>query len=157
MAVLNAVFGKFTGRREGRSTAHAAAVPLRAFANEDIYFYVKRHDNSRLVRQADPRARRTCWRLIGSVAAAAVLLVGVLLPSAYGLLAGYQIQNLKNEAKRLEVERAALELDEAKLVSPERMERLAREQQFSDPEAQKVVFLESRDGSSVAMNQGQGK
>jgi hypothetical protein len=87
------------------------------------------------------------------VAAAAVLVIGVLLPSAYGLLAGYQIQNLKNEAKRLDMERAALELTEAQLISPERMERLAREQQFSDPDAQKVVYLESRDGSSVAMNQ----
>jgi hypothetical protein len=157
MAVLNGMFSKFTGKRNAGSGAPTAAMPLRAFANEDIYFYVKRHDNSRVVRQADPKAGRTCWRLIGSVAAAAVLLVGVLLPSAYGLLAGYQIQNLKNEAKRLEVERAALELDEARLVSPERMERLALEQQFSDPGAQKVVFLESRDASSVAMNQGQGK
>ena len=157
MATLNAVFGRFTGKRDNHSAAHAAAVPLRAFANENIYFHVKRFDNSRLVRQADPAARRNCWSLIGSVAAAAVLLIGVLLPSAYGLMAGYQIQNLKGEAKRLDVDRASLELQEVKLVSPERMERLAREQRFSDPDAQKVVFLESRDGSSVAMNQGQRK
>lgn len=154
MAALTTVYYKLTGKRGVSSAGHATAVAVRAFANDDIYFYVKRHDNSRIVRQEDPKAGGTCWRLIGSVAAAAALLVSALLPSAYGLLAGYQIQTLKNESKRLEVERAALELQEAKLLSPERMERLAREQQFSDPDAQKVVYLESRDGASVAMNQG---
>ena len=68
---------------------------LRSFANDDIYFFVKRIDNSRVVREADPEARGTCWKLIGSVVSAVVLLIFVLLPSAYGLLAGYQIQNLQ--------------------------------------------------------------
>ncbi|MEQ1887190.1 MAG: hypothetical protein ABL967_19160 [Bryobacteraceae bacterium] len=154
MANLNVVLKKLTGKRENNTGVHATAVPLRAFPNDDIYFYVKRHDNSRVVRQIDPKAGKVAWKMIGSVAAAAVLLICVLLPSAYGLLAGYQIQTLKEEAKRLDMERAALEMQEAKLISPERMERLAREQQFSDPDAQKVVYLESRDGSSVAMNQG---
>jgi len=130
-----------------------AIAPVRAFANEDIYFYVKRIDNSRLVRQVDPRSGGVCWRTIGSVGAAALLLIGVLLPSAYGLLAGYQIQSLREEARRLAGEQASLELQEAKLVSPARMEELARQQQFIDPEPQKVVYLDSKDGSSLALNQ----
>jgi hypothetical protein len=129
------------------------AVPVRAFANEDIYFFVKRIDNSRVVRQADPRAGGVCWKMIGSVGAAALLLIGVLLPSAYGLLAGYQIQSLRSEARRLSGEQASLELQEAKLVSPARMEELARQQQFIDPEPEKVVYLDSKDGSSLALNQ----
>jgi hypothetical protein len=76
----------------------------------------------------------------------------VLLPSAYGLLAGYQIQALKEESKRLANEQASLELEEATLLSPARMEQLAREQQFTDPEPQKVVYLDSTHGSAVAMN-----
>lgn len=135
-------------RRSGKQ-----AVPVRAFANDDIYFHVKRIDNSRVVRQADPKTGGVCWRMIGSVAAAVVLLIGVLLPSAYNLLAGYQIQTLKEESKRLATEQASLELVEAKLLSPERMEQLAREQQFTDPEPEKVVYLESTHGPAVAMNQ----
>jgi hypothetical protein len=127
--------------------------PVRAFANEDIYFFVKRIDNSRLVRQVDPRAGRVCWKTIGSVGLAALLLIGVLLPSAYGLLAGYQIQSLKGEAQRLAGEQASLELQEAKMLSPARMEELARQQQFVDPEPAKVVYLDSKDGSSLALNQ----
>ena len=123
---------------------------VRAFANEDIYFFVKRIDNSGVVREADPRARGTCWKLIGSVVAAAILLIGVLLPGAYSLLAGYQIQSLKQEAARLQAEQASLELQEAALVSPARMEELAKQQQFIDPPAQKVVYLDK--GGSLAMN-----
>jgi len=131
----------------------ARAVLVRAFANEDIYFFVKRIDNSRVVRQTDPQAGGVCWKMIGSVGAAALLLIGVLLPSAYGLLAGYQIQSLRGEAQRLASEQASLELQEAKLVSPARMEQLARQQQFIDPEPEKVVHLESKDGAALALNQ----
>ena len=145
-------FVKDTARRAAAAKANVTR-PVRAFANEDIYFFVKRIDNSRLVRQADPQAGGVCWKTIGSVAAAALLLIGVLLPSAYGLLAGYQIQSLKSEAVRLAGEQASLELQEAKLVSPARMEELARQQQFIDPEPEKVVYLDSKDGSSLALNQ----
>ena len=84
----------------------------------------------------------------------ALLLIGVLLPSAYGLLAGYQIQSLRGAAQRLAGEQASLELQEAKMLSPARMEELARQQQFIDPEPAKVVYLDSKDGSSLALNQG---
>jgi len=158
MATLATVCSRFftgeTVRSATSSGTHrgARAVPVRAFANEDIYFFVKRIDNSRVVRQTDPKAGGVCWKMIGSVGAAALLLIGVLLPSAYGLLAGYQIQSLRGEAQRLAGEQASLELQEAKLVSPARMEQLARQQQFIDPEPEKVVYLESKDGSSLALN-----
>ncbi len=159
MASLATVYSRVTGgagRSEGfaRTTSpKIKCAAVRAFPNEDIYFFVKRIDNSRVVRQADPQAGGVCWKMIGSVGAAALLLIGVLLPSAYGLLAGYQIQSLREESKRLASEQASLELQEAKLVSPERMEQLARMQQFIDPEPQKVVYLDSKDGSSYALNQ----
>src|SRR5580704_6014697 len=124
-----------------------ASTRVRAFANEDIYFYIKRIDNTDVVREADPQARGACWKLIGSVVAAAVLLIGVLLPSAYSLLAGYQIQALRQEQQRLATEQASLELQEAQLISPARMEELAREQQFIDPPSQKVVYLDTKSGS----------
>jgi hypothetical protein len=153
--VCSRIFTGETVRSATSSGAHRAAraVPVRALANDDIYFFVKRIDNSRLVRQTDPQAGGVCWKMIGSVGAATLLLIGVLLPSAYGLLAGYQIQSLRGEAQRLASEQASLELQEAKLVSPARMEQLARQQQFIDPEPEKVVHLDSKDGSSLALNQ----
>jgi hypothetical protein len=136
-------------RTDHRGARNAA---LRPFANDDIFFYVKRFDNTRVVREADPQARGTCWKLIGSVVAAVMLLISVLLPSAYGLLAGYQIQTLRQESERLSTEQSSLELAEAQLLSPARMEQLARMQQFIDPPAQKVVYLENAQSGTVAMN-----
>ncbi|MBZ5633238.1 MAG: hypothetical protein LAO55_08920 [Acidobacteriia bacterium] len=140
-----------------RPAAHTveASAPVRPFPNEDIFFHVKRIDNSRVVRAADPRAREACWKMIGSVVAAAVLLIAVLLPGAYSLLAGYQIQTLRAEAHKLANEQASLELQEAQLLSPARMEELARDQQFVDPPSQKVVYLDGQSDAQVAQNAGQ--
>ena len=91
--------------------------------------------------------------MIGSVGVAALLLIGVLLPSAYGLLAGYQLQSLREESKRLAGVQASLELQEAQLLSPARMEELARMQRFIDPDPQKVVYLDSKDNAPVALNE----
>jgi hypothetical protein len=154
MATLAAKFNQFFGphvERVQNSRKPGAGVRVPAFANEDIYFYTKRIDNSRVVRASDPQARGACWKLIGSAGVAVVLLIGVLLPSAYGLLAGYQIQSLRQEAQRLATEETSLELKEAQLLSPARMEILAREQQFIDPPSQKVVYLDSKTGA-LAMN-----
>jgi hypothetical protein len=144
------IFGASLDRTRN-APAVDTSIRVPAFANEDIYFHVKRIDNSGGVRHADPKARETCWKLIGSVGAAVLLLIGVLLPSAYGLLAGYQIQALRKENQRLANEQATLELREVQLLSPARMEELARMQQFIDPPSQNMVFLDSKAGS-LAMN-----
>src|SRR6185312_15423305 len=136
-----------TAPRQGQASA-----AVRPFANEDIFFHVKRIDNSRVVRAADPQARQDCWKMIGSVVAAAVLLIAVLLPGAYSLLAGYQIQTLRQEAHKLANEQASLELKDAELLSPARMEELARDQQFVDPPPQKVVYLDGQGDAQVAQN-----
>jgi hypothetical protein len=158
MATLATVLDKFfeNGMNRAGGVARIAepSTPVRPFANEDIFFYVKRIDNSRVVRAADPQAREACWKLIGSVVAAAVLLIAVLLPGAYGLLAGYQIQTLRQESHKLANDRASLELQEAALLSPARMEELARMQQFTDPAPQKVVYLDGQSDAQVAQNAG---
>jgi cell division protein FtsL len=122
---------------------------VRPFANEDITLWIKRVDNTRVVRKADPAASGMCWKLIGTAVAAAVLLIAVLLPSAYGLMAGYQIQQLREEGERLSNELSSLELEQTSLVSPARMDELARMQQFIDPAPQKLIYL---DGRSLAFN-----
>src|SRR4051794_40347650 len=101
MATLAQIFNQFSG---ARAFADAAAIPaakersdswkLRAVPNEDVYFFLKRIDNSRVVKQADPRARSRDWKLLGGAGLAAACVVTVLLPSAWGLMAGYQLSHL---------------------------------------------------------------
>jgi cell division protein FtsL len=112
------------------------------FPNEDVYLYVKHIDNSRVLREADPAARKTCWRLIGSSFAFAVLVIGLLLPSLNRLMAGYRMEALRQERQRLELDHASLELAETRLLSPARLEELARMQRFVDPAPEAVVYLD---------------
>src|SRR5690242_9559218 len=125
MATLDQIWDRLFVPRASAGEQHArrstASARLRNFANEDILFYVKRIDNSGVVREDDRAARTRCWRLAGSVFGAAVLLILVLMPSAYGLLEGYQIQSLKLEGDRLAAAQASLELEESELLSPARM------------------------------------
>jgi hypothetical protein len=120
------------------------------FPNEDVFLYVKRIDNSQVLRESDPTARKVCWRLIGSSFAIAVLVIGLLLPTLYGLIAGYRMEALRQERQRLDLDRASLELAEAKLLSPARLEELAKMQQFIDPAPQKVVYLDNKSEQKLA-------
>src|SRR5580658_9550292 len=119
------------------------------FPNEDVYLYIKHIDNSRILREVDPAARKVCWRLIGSSFAFAVLVIGLLLPSLNQLMAGYRMEALRQERQRLELDRASLELAETKLLSPARLEELARMQRFVDPAPEAVVYLDANKSDQI--------
>lgn len=125
---------------------------LRALPNEDVYFFCKRIDNSRILKQRDPRAARECWSAIGAFAVLAVLLAGALAPTVWGTFAGYQLQALKQERQRLIDERSTLEVREAELLSPSRLEKLARAQKLLEPAPGQVVHLDPHADGSLAMN-----
>lgn len=124
---------------------------LRAIPNEDVYFFVKHVDNTRVVREADPVAPRRCWGMIAAGCTAAVLLIGLLLPGAYNLLAGIQITALREQQRVLLNQRAVLELEETRLVTPERLQKLAELQRFIDPPPGRVIYLPPQAGS-LALN-----
>ncbi|MEO8100474.1 MAG: hypothetical protein ABI811_22435 [Acidobacteriota bacterium] len=157
MATLTNVFGKFFprtvataeatspafARRDQRYEQVDTSTRVRVFANEDIYFYVKHIDNTAVLRQADPASDRASWKMIGMAAAAAVVLICILMPKGMGVLAGYEIQSLRHENQKLVSEQNTLELQEAQLMSPERMAQLAKMQQFIDPAPDRVVYLDA--------------
>ena len=75
------------------------------------------------------------------------MVIALALPTMDRVIAGYRVEQLRQEKERLELNRAALELQESKLLSPERLEELAKVQRFVDPAPSKVVYLEGkRDG-----------
>ena len=157
MATLATILDRFTPAKSFEQSAPRASVleevdpfEVPPFPNEDVYLYVKRIDNSQVLRESDPAARRVCWRLIGSSFAIAVVVIGLLLPTLYGLIAGYRMEALRQERQRLELDRASLELSEAKLLSPARLEELAKIQQFIDPAPQKVVYLDNKSEQKLA-------
>jgi hypothetical protein len=129
---------------------HEDPFEVPAFPNEDVYFYIKRIDNSHVLREADPAARRTCWKLIGTSLTIATLAIGLLLPGLYGLVAGYRLEALRQEKDHLMLDRATLDYQESKLMDPARLEELARLQQFVDPGATQVVHLDEKSDQVLA-------
>jgi hypothetical protein len=125
---------------------------LRPLPNEDIFFWVKPIDNSRVACPADPQSWAACWKFIGACSLVVIVLVGLLLPNALSILAGYEIHALERERQNLTIERTALELEEARLLSPERLSELAQAQDFVDPEPARVVRLQPQADGAVALN-----
>lgn len=154
MATQAAPIERYEGQgwRGSRSRSGADPYRLRALPNEDVYFYRKQIDNSRLVRQPDPATRIRSWRWLAVSAAVTLLLAVLFSPAIYGRLAGYQIEDLKAEHSRLLVERDRLKAEEAQLLSPERLEEIARIQQFIDPSPDQVVYLNPKADGSLALN-----
>lgn len=120
------------------------------FPNEDVYFHVKRIVNTGVLREADPAARKACWRMIGYSFVLATLVISLLLPTLYQLMAGYRMEALRQERQRLELDRAGLELAESRLLSPARLEELAKMQRFVDPAPDSVVYLENKSDQILA-------
>jgi hypothetical protein len=124
---------------------------LRPFPMEDVFFYCKKIDNSRLVREDDPKAHGACWSAIGAAAAIVALLTGALVPSVANTLAGYKLEALRAEERKLTDERRALDLEEARLLSPDRLEKLAAKHHLVTPGTNQVFHLNEKTDGTVAM------
>lgn len=152
MATLATLYDRLLGKGGAQSEVEARWMDvrrapdfrLRPFPNDDICLHLKQIDNSRVIRAVDPQAPGACWKTIGGVTASAVLLIGMLLPAGYRLMAGYQIEELKKQHSDLARKMAELELQEAKLLSPEHLATLAKLQDFVDPDPSRVVHLPAK-------------
>lgn len=125
---------------------------LRPLPCEDVYLYCKKVDNSRVVREADPIARKNCWRAVSASFAAALVLMLLMLPDALGMIAGYQIHSLARDHEKLSQNLSRLELEEAALLSPQRLQELARDLRLVDPDSTHVVYINTKSDSTVALN-----
>lgn len=124
---------------------------LRALPQDDVFFYCKKIDNSRLVREADPKAGGACWSLIGAACMTVLLLIGVATFRVATTMDGYKLEELRAEQRRLLDEGRELDLQQAELLSPERLTKLAKGQNLSTPAAGQVIHLEARPDGTVAM------
>ena len=147
MATMSAFFGSTANvgaESAGRAVTRQAkdSVRLRPLPFDNVLFFSKSIDNSRLERAADPKARSACWSAVGAAAVLLVLLTGTLVPTLAGRLEGYRLEALKGEERRLLDERRTLELQEAELLSPDRLQQMAERQNLVAPQAGQVVHLD---------------
>ena len=139
---------------ESAPRRHAERYRLRPLPAEDVYLHIKNFDNSQVVRLEDPAARGTCWKAIGATVGSATMLIVLLLPSVFSLLAGYKLQILEAEHQELARQKSALSLERASLLTPQRLEEIARYQEMVDPAPQSVQYLApgSNNKPALALN-----
>jgi hypothetical protein len=141
----------------GLTAVPRRAPSLRPLPNEDVYFFSKRIDNSRIVRQRNPRSRGE-WSAIGTGCAIVVLLITMAVPRLGCIQKGYQIEALRLEQRRLLEERANLIVQKARLDRRENLEQVAGSiagqegQALVKPAPGQVVHLNPRADGALALN-----
>ncbi len=151
--VLPLIAGSERNDGKERMTPRTEPCALRAMPNEEIHIFIKRIDNNHVIRTEDKQATATCWRTIGMAGLSAVVAVGMIVPTAYGKLAGYQIERSREEQARLRKQIAQLEAAEAQLLSPATLARIADDQKFVEASPETMVVLNVDRSTALAMNQ----
>ena len=102
-------------------------------------FFVKRFDNSRLVKAPDP----TRAREMRTFACAIALLFGLIMIYGWQHLSsieyGYRIESEKQQIQQLEEQNRQLRLTEAQLGDPARIDQMARRLGLASPRPGQVV------------------
>ncbi len=157
MATLATFVNRFVGVRELADVSPAVwtrteSPRLRPIANEDVYLFVKRIDNTAVVRAADPAAGLARSRSMMTGFVAAMLVIAGLVPTAYNTTAGFTVQQLRGEQAQLQQQMTKLNASEAKLVSLDRLQQLAKVLKMSQPAPQQVETLDSKPVKTEARN-----
>lgn len=157
MATLATFVNRFVGVRELADAPPAVwtrteAPHLRPIANEDVYLFVKRIDNTEVVRAADPVALRARSRTVATGFVAAMLVIAGLVPSAYNTMAGFTIQNLKQEQAKLRQEQAKLDVAEAELLNVKRLDKLADKFQMTVPAPTQELMVNGKSNAEARAN-----
>jgi hypothetical protein len=124
---------------------------VRVLPHEDVYFFSKSIDNSRVVRESDPQARRICRSAVGLACASIAFLCLILAPNLANTLASSKLERLRAEERMLLEQRRYFELREAELLSPARLDQLAAERGLVTPGAGQVTHLQPKDNGAVAL------
>jgi cell division protein FtsL len=154
MASLATFVNRFVGVAELADAPPAVwtrteAPRLRPIANEDVYLFVKRIDNTAVVRAADPIALRARSRTVATGFVAALLVIAGLVPAAYHTMSGFTIQNLKQEQTKLREEQAKLEVQEAALLNVKRLDKLAATLKMSAPPVTHELLVEGKSNAEA--------
>ena len=107
----------------------------------EIYFF-KPIDNSRLVAVADHRRNREMAQFFAAVCVLFLLVMVYAWQHFSAVEYGYRIEAMKSQRESLSELNRALQLEDASLRSPERIDALARQMGLVSPQAGQVQRLE---------------
>jgi len=108
----------------------------------EIYF-AKAIDNTRLVKVEDARRSREMRHFAIALGCLFLLVMTYTWQHFKAIEYGYKVESLKAQRDGLGEVNRALRLEEASLLSPDRIDRLAREFGMQPPRAGQVMRMES--------------
>lgn len=141
------VAGKAASRAEGQSDA--PDYRLRALPREDILLFVKAIDNDNLVEVRDTRDWFASLSMVAGVLVASLVVIALLLPGGYSLLASRRMNALEYERGMLINQLRELRVREAQLLSPRNVDQWAGDR-FVTPAANTVVYAAPAASAAVA-------
>ncbi len=154
MTKVNALWGWLTAGREASGSMKnngAGDCRLRALPKEEIYLWVKTIDNAKVTRVVDKHDWAANVGVAGSVVVASLLLIALLLPGGFNLLASHRMEQLKRERGQLVNTLRELRSQEAALKSPQKLEEYAGDR-FVTPSATAVIFAPATQGTVASLN-----
>ena len=108
----------------------------------EIYFH-KPIDNSRLVKVADPKRKRDMMMFSGALGLLFVLFLVFCVQHFSAIEYGYHNEALREQCEKLLETRRQLQLDEAELREPSRIDGMAHRMGLQPPMAGQVVNLDN--------------
>jgi hypothetical protein len=138
--------------------AQAGEFDLRALPLDDVFFFCKKINNERLVREADPRANTRCWSTIATACLALILLAGAASLRMANTLAGFRAEALKTQQAEMQRQIRSLEVRESLMLSPGNLQQVASERGLAAPAPGQIVHLEPKgEGVLAAVLPARGK
>jgi cell division protein FtsL len=118
------------------------------------FHFPKHIDNSRLVKAADPVRAREMRMFSVAVALLLSLVMIYGLQHFYAIEGGYRVESEKQMRDQLREENRQLRLAEAQLSQPSRIDQMARQMGFTEPQPGQVIHANARpDGATPTMAQ----
>jgi len=135
--------------REVRAGLARRSASVRPLPMEDLCFFVKPIDNSRLVRVLDPHSKWDLLKMLAGGLFGLVIAFGYIVPYLGMLRTGYRIEELKKEHETLVDQSRVLQVEEAGLRDPRRIDEIARTRLgMSKPSPLQVVWADGANASS---------
>ncbi len=120
------------------------------YSTPDVVF-VKQIDNSRLVREVDRTRSRQCYSMLGAAAAVFFFIFVFAVQHFECVRYGYQIEHLRAERRALKEWNQKLQLEQASLADPQRIDTLARQDLSLAPsEPGQVIYLRGTDAQPAS-------
>lgn len=149
-AIYDWIIGATTGvGADSRQDNGDGEYRVRPLPKEEIDLYVKRIDNSRLMRKVDTRDFVASIGVSGGAALASILIIVLLAPGVYNLLASRTMAKLEAEHAQLMNQMRMVEARDGQMFNAQSMRRWKESGDFVEPTTASTLFAPPS-GTTVA-------